>query len=197
MLPFVRFPLVLLVSGSKPLPLLWKKGESASLPALDEAVGLPRSCASSSVDSYRAEVDSREFGSLKQSVPKFSGVLEDFPLWKEQFEVLTSMVGCTSSFFAVHDTMIGDVSEGNQYNISQGFSEEHIKTATCRAAWICLTESIMNRDLPGTVFATKLPRAGWRMLCDWFLPETMAEQVKWSMAFDAAKMVKGGDPWNI
>ena len=79
MLPFVRFPLVLLVSGSKPLPLLWKKGESASLPALDEAVGLPRS-ASSSVDSYRAEVDSREFGSLKQSVPKLIGKLEDFKL---------------------------------------------------------------------------------------------------------------------
>ena len=37
--------------------------------------------ASSSVDSHRAEVGSREFRSLKQSVPKFRGKSEDFPLW--------------------------------------------------------------------------------------------------------------------
>ena len=43
---------------------------SGSLLALGEAVGLPRSGASSSVDSHRAEVGSREFGSLKQSIPK-------------------------------------------------------------------------------------------------------------------------------
>ena len=57
----------------------------------------------------------------------------------------------------------------------------------------------MNRDLLGILVVTKslINSAGWRILCDWFLPETMAEQVKWSMAFDAAKMVKGGDPWNI
>ena len=65
-----------------------------SLPAPGEAVGLPRSGVSSSVDSHRVEVSSREFGSLEQSVPKFSGKLEDFPLWKEHFEVCTSMVGC-------------------------------------------------------------------------------------------------------
>ena len=29
------------------------------------------------------------------------------------------------------------------------------------------------------------------MLCDWFMPKTMAEQVKWSVAFDSAKMAKG------
>ena len=50
-------------------------GSSGSLPALGEAVGLPRSGASSSVDSHRAEDGSREFWSLKQSVPKFSGKL--------------------------------------------------------------------------------------------------------------------------
>ena len=38
---------------------------SGSLLALGEAVGLPRSGASSSVDSHRAEVGSREFGSLE------------------------------------------------------------------------------------------------------------------------------------
>ena len=81
---------------------------SRSLPALGEAVHLLRSSASSSVDSYRAEVGSHEFGSLKQSVA--SGKLEDFPLWKELFEVFTSMVGCMSAFL-VGPMMIGDVTK--------------------------------------------------------------------------------------
>ena len=76
---------------------------SGSLPGLGAAIGLPRSCASSSVDSHEAEVGSREFGSLKQSVPKFSGKSEDFPLWKEHFEVYTSMVGCMSAFLVDHN----------------------------------------------------------------------------------------------
>ena len=29
---------------------------------------------------------------------------------------------------------------------------------------------------------------------DWFMPKTMAEQVKWSVAFDSAKMEKGEEP---
>ena len=107
-----------------------------SLPALGEAVSLPRSDASSIVDSYRAEVGSPEFGSLKQSVPKSSGKSEDFPLWKEHSEVFTSMVECMSSVLAVHDMMIGGVSKDTQYFLLQGFSEEHIKTA--RVAWIGL-----------------------------------------------------------
>ena len=32
------------------------------------------------------------------------------------------------------------------------------------------------------------------MLCDWFLPKTIADQVKWSVAFDE-KMEKGEAPW--
>ena len=52
----------------------------------------------------------------------------------------------------------------------------------------------MNRDLLGRLFATKSPNAGWRMLCDWCMPKTMAEQVKWSVAFDSAKMEKGEEP---
>ena len=128
---------------------------SGSLLALGEAVGLPRSGASSSVDSHRAEVGSREFGSLKQSVPKFSGRLEDCPLWKEHFEVFTSMVGCMSAFLVDRDMMKGDVTKNTQYFLSQGFSEENTKKA--RVAWTCLTESIVNRDLLRRVFATKSP----------------------------------------
>ena len=51
---------------------------SGSLPALGEAVGLPRSGTSSSTDSHKDEVGSREFGGQKQSVPKFSGKLMIF-----------------------------------------------------------------------------------------------------------------------
>ena len=78
--------------------------------ALGEVLGLLRSGASCSVDSHRAEVGSRECGSLKHSVPKFRWKLEDFPLWKEHFKVFTSMFGFISSFLRVRDMMIGDVS---------------------------------------------------------------------------------------
>ena len=63
-----------------------------------------------------------------------------------------------------------------------------------RVAWTCLTESIVNRDLLSRVFAANLPSAGCGMLCDWFLPKTMVEQVKQSVAFDAANMEKGEKP---
>ena len=46
-----------------------------SLPALGEAIGLPRGGASRSVDSHMAEVGSSEFEGLKQSVPKSSEML--------------------------------------------------------------------------------------------------------------------------
>ena len=82
---------------------------SGSLPALREAVGLTRRGASSSVDSHKAEVGSHEFGSLKQSVPKFSGKLEDLPLWKEQIEVFTSIVGRLSAFLVDHDNIYFEV----------------------------------------------------------------------------------------
>ena len=55
----------------------------------------------------------------------------------------------------------------------------------------------MNRDRLGRVFARKSPSAGWRVLYDWFLPKTMAEQVKWSVAFDDATMENGEEPPNI
>ena len=167
---------------------------SGSLPALGEVVGLPGSGASISADSHRAEVGSREFGSLKQSVPKFSGKLEDFPLLKAHFEVFTSMVlvWCIPSFLLVHDIVMGDVTKDTQHFFSQGLSDVQIKTAA--VSWACLTENIVNRDLLGRVFAIKSPNAGWRMLCDWFLPKTMAGQVKWSVAYDVAKMRKREEP---
>ena len=41
--------------------------------------------------------------------------------------MLTSMVGCMSSFLVVHDKMIAGVSKDTQHGI--WYSEEHIKTA--------------------------------------------------------------------
>ena len=102
---------------------------SGSLPGLGAAIGVPRRGASSSVDSHSAEVGSREFRSLKQPVPQNSGKSEAFPLRKEHFEVFTSMVGLMSPFLVDHAMMIGDVTKNTQYFLSQGFSEEYIKTA--------------------------------------------------------------------
>ena len=119
--------------------------------------------ASSTVDSHRAEVGSREFGSLKQMIPKLGANFEDF-IVERHFEVFTFMVGYISSFLAMHDMMIGDVSKDTQHFLSGVFSGEYSKTA--RVAWTCLTESVVNRDLLGRVFATNSPSAGWRMLCE-------------------------------
>ena len=54
----------------------------------------------------------------------------------------------------------------------------------------------MNRDLLGILVVTKslINSAGWRILCDWSLPETMAEQVKWSVTFNDAKMDNREEP---
>ena len=79
---------------------------SGSLPALGEAVDLPRSGASSSIDSHRAEVGSREFGSLKQSVPKFSGKIFHCGRSTSRF---TSMVGFMSAFLVDHDNIYFEV----------------------------------------------------------------------------------------
>ena len=95
------------------------------------------------------------------------------------------MVGRMPSFLLVHDMMVGYVSKKTQHFLSKGYSEVQIKTA--RLAWICLAESIVNRGLLGRVFATKSPSAGWRALCDWFLPKSMTEQVERSAVHDAAK----------
>ena len=76
--------------------------------------------------------------------------------------MFTSMVERMSAFLVDHDMMIGDDTKNTQYFLSQGFSEEYTKTTGL--AWTCLTESIVNRDLLGSVFATKSSSAGWSML---------------------------------
>ena len=61
------------------------------------------------------------------------------------------MVGFMSAFLVDHDVLIGDVTKNTLYFLSQGFSEDHIKTD--RVAWTSLTESVVNRDLLGRLFA--------------------------------------------
>ena len=63
-----------------------------------------------------------------------------------------------------------------------------------RIAWVCLTESMPDTDLPDRVFAKQSPSGAWKMLRDWFLPRTIGKHVKWSDAFDAVQMEKGEEP---
>ena len=44
-----------------------------------------------------ANVGAREYCSLKQGVPKFGGLPEDFPLWSKRFQAFMSMNGCLNS----------------------------------------------------------------------------------------------------
>ena len=46
-------------------------------------------------------------------------------------------------------------------------------------------------DLLDRVFARKSPSGAWRMLRDWFLPKSVATEVKWSDAFDAVQIENG------
>ena len=44
-------------------------------------------------ESASANVGAREFSGLKQAIPKFSGLPEDFPVWSKRFQAFTSMNG--------------------------------------------------------------------------------------------------------
>ena len=46
------------------------------------------------VEGASANVGAREFSSLKQAVPKLSGLPEDFPVWSKRFEAFMSMNKC-------------------------------------------------------------------------------------------------------
>ena len=131
---------------------------SGGWPVVGGTSGLPRSGTSSTVGSHRTEVGSREFGSLKQPVPKFSGKLGDFPLWEDHFEVFTCwvyvLVPRSAHYFG-----------RRRFERLSTFSLAGVDIMTTRVSWTCLTESIANRDLLGKVFATKSPSAGWRLLC--------------------------------
>ncbi|CAN0558800.1 unnamed protein product, partial [Laminaria digitata] len=63
-----------------------------------------------------------------------------------------------------------------------------------RIAWKCLAERMPNTDLLDRVFAAQSPSGAWKMLRGWFLPKSIATQVKWSDVFDALQMEKGEEP---
>ena len=86
------------------------------------------------------------------------------------------------TFTTAIDMLVGDPSVTSRFLIDQGFSEASVKRA--RTAWICLTESITDRELLSRVFDTNSPSAGWRMLCDWFLPKTPSEKTKCELQLD-------------
>ena len=49
-------------------------------------------------------------------------------------------------------------------------------------------------DLLDRVFAKQSPSGAWKILRDWFLPKSIAMQVKSSDACDTVKMEKGEEP---
>ncbi|CAN0395471.1 unnamed protein product, partial [Laminaria digitata] len=134
----------------------------------------------------------RELSSIQSAVPKFSALPEHYPVWSKRFEGFASMSGCSASLETDIEVAVGDTTKTTRYFLEQGLSPQQIERA--RMAWTCLTESMTDPELLGRVFATKPPSGGWIMLKDWFMPQTMANQVKWSDAFDAIRMEKGEEP---
>ena len=58
-----------------------------------------------------ANVGAREYSSLKQAVPKFSGLPEDFPVWSKRFQAFVSMNGSLNSLFTDIEVAVGDTAE--------------------------------------------------------------------------------------
>ena len=138
-----------------------------------------------SVESSRVNVGPREFSSIKQAVPKFCGKPENFPLWSKRFEAFVSMSACLRSLRTDIELAAGDTTKDTHNFLSQGFTHSQIRNA--RVVWICWTESMSDTDLLDRVFARQSPSCAWKTLRDWFLPRSIATQVKWSDAFDAVR----------
>ena len=130
---------------------------------------------------------SREISSIESAIPKFGSSVE-FPLWKRRFEGFALANDCMQGFTTAIDTPAGDPSVTSRFLLDQGFSEASERRA--RIAWTCLTESITDRELLSRVFDTNSPSAGWRMLCDWFLPKTFSKKSKWKRQFNVLVMEK-------
>ena len=161
-------------------------GSLPTLGVVDEARELVESA------SVGVNIGPREYSSIKQAVPKYSGKPEDFPVWSKRFKAFVSMSGCLGSLLTDIEVTVGDTAKDTQYFLAQGLTPLHIRNA--RIAWICLTEGISDTDLLDRVFARQSPSGAWQMLCDWFQPRSIATQIKWSDSFDAVKMEKGEEP---
>ena len=88
--------------------------------------------------------------------------------------------------------MVGDPSVTSRFFIDQGCTEISVKRS--RLAWTCITESITDRELLSRVFDTNSPSVAWRMLKDWFLPQTLAEKSKCKRQFNDLVMEKKEEP---
>ena len=137
----------------------------------------------------------RETSSIKSAVPKFNGSGVEFPFWKRHFEGFPLPDDCMQAFTSAIDTPVDDPSVTFRFLQDQGFSEASVKPS--RIAWTCLTESITDRELLSRVFDTNSPSAGWRMLCDWFLPKPLSEKSKGKRQFNELVMEKKEEPMRI
>ena len=125
------------------------------------------------------------------AVTKFSGLPEDYPEWSKRAETFASMRGCLISLLAGTGIAVGDTAKDTHLFIYQVLSAVHVKEA--RTAWICLTKSMSNTDLLDRLVVVQSPRGAWKKLRRWLLPTSIAAQVKWSGAFSAIQMEKGGE----
>ena len=144
------------------------------------------------VESASTDVGAREFSSLRQAVTYFSGLPDEFPAWSKRFEAFMSMNGSLNSLPTEIEVAVGDTAEDTQRFLSQGLNVVHTKKSCI--AWVCLTESMSDTDLLDRVFAKQSPSGAWKIFRDWFLPRSMATQVKWLDAFGAVQMGKGEEP---
>lgn len=81
-------------------------------------------------DNTRANVGGREFSNCKQTVTRFSGLSEEFPVWSKCFVAFTSMNGCWNYILTDKGIAEGDTAKGAQYFLSHGLDIAHIKKST-------------------------------------------------------------------
>ena len=128
------------------------------------------------VESSVVDVGPREVSSIRQAIPKFGGKPESFPVWSNRVKAFVSMSGCLGSLRADVEIAEGDTTKVTQQFLSQGLTHSNLRNA--RVAWIRLTKIMSDADLLDRAFSRPSPSGAWKMRRSWFLPRSIATQVK-------------------
>ena len=67
-------------------------------------------------------------------------------------------------------------------------------SVTSRLARTSISEIVTAREVLSRVFDTNSASVAWRMLNDWFLPQTLAEKSKWKREFNDLVTEKKEEP---
>ena len=84
---------------------------------------------------------------------------------------------------------VADTAKDTQYFVFKALTHAQVRSAP--VAWKCLTENMPDTDLRDRVCERQSLSGGWKMLFDWFLPRSIAAQVKLSNDIDADTMEYG------